>query len=381
MALSYRFGNASAQRAPWSPVKSVHFDPTRYWTCRQVRFPWYPDRERMFSRWLDSLDTHLGRGSRQTILVLALLAAIGVGVADYFLKPDLLVLYLIPLYVAAWYGGIRPGIMVAIYAAGSGFVTQVLSTGSTDVDPVAVITLLIRLLAFLLIVAIVSRLRESRRQQEELSSFIVHDLRSPISSAITGLQTLNEIGDNLDGTEREMVQLALVSNQRALTLVNSILDVAKMESGKMEIRREPIETAGFLEEVVEPLRLWARGHAVQIVPHPRLETITIDRSLTSRVLTNLLANALKFSRPGSSVHLEVEHDPAGVRFSVIDQGPGIPPEAIDEIFEPFGQVKGTKGGTGLGLTFCRLAVRAQGGKIGVSSVLGQGSTFWFTLPG
>jgi signal transduction histidine kinase len=335
----------------------------------------------MLSHWLDSLDTNLGRRSRQTILFLALLSAIAVGVADYFLKPDLLVLYLVSLYVAAWYGGIRPGVMVAIYAAGSGFVTQVLTTGSTDVDTTAVITLVIRVLAFLLIVAVVARLRESRRQQEELSSFIVHDLRSPISSAITGLQTLDQIGDNLDGTEREMVQLALVSNQRALTLVNSILDVSKMESGKMEVHRTQVATDPFLQEVIEPLRLWARGHAVHILAEPLVGMVLIDHSLTSRVLTNLLSNALKFSKPGSQVTLRAESDGPGVKFSVIDQGPGIPADAIEEIFEPFGQVTGTKGGTGLGLTFCRLAVRAQGGKIGVSSTLGQGSTFWFTLPG
>ncbi len=330
--------------------------------------------------WLAELDDRFIRMPRPVVLGIALLTAIGLGIADYYIVPDLLILYLAPLFMAAWYGGARTGYVVAIYAAGASYVTQTLTTGSSEVDANAAVTLAVRLVAYLAIAHVFVRLRESRRQQEELMGFIVHDLRSPISSAITGLQTLEQVGENLNELETEMVQLALISNRRALTLVNSILDVAKLESGKMEVHREEVLLNDFLQECLLPVSLWAHGANVTLKTHVRKEKAILDRDLTSRVLLNLLSNALKFSPEGSAVTLGAEEDAHGVKFTVEDQGPGIPAEFVESIFEPFNQVKGTKGGTGLGLTFCRLAVHAQGGKIGVKSTVGQGATFWFTLP-
>jgi len=330
---------------------------------------------------LQWIDAQLERRSRHVVLGVALLFAILVGVADHFLKPDLLVLYLLPLFLAAWYGGIRPGLMVAVYAAGATFVTQAVVTGSTEeVDLTGVVTLVIRLLAYLAIVFVVARLRESRRQQQDLVGFLVHDLRSPISSAITGLMTLEQTSESLRTDDREMVELALVSNHRALNLVNSILDVAKLESGKMEVRVAETDLATLVEECIQGLSLWAKGNGVEFASDVQVPKAWLDRDLTARVLTNLMSNALKFSPEGGTITIRVEPDAHGVKFTVSDQGPGIPPDYVETIFEPFAQVKGTKGGTGLGLTFCRLAVRGQGGRIGVQSTLGQGSTFWFTLP-
>jgi len=335
----------------------------------------------MLSRLLWRADARLGRMSRRRITALALLIAVAVGVADHFSPPDLLVLYLVPVMVAAWYGGRRPGMVVALYAAASAFLTQALARGAGQmVDPVSVVNLGIRLASYLAMVLVVARLRESRRQQQELVGFLVHDLRSPLSSAITGLLTLQQNHKSLDDVEREMIELALVSNQRALTLVNSILDVAKLEGGKMTVRCVETDLKGLVRHALEGLELWARGAEVALESDLRVDRWVLDPDLTARVLTNLVGNALKFSPPSTRVVVGAEPDPHGLRFSVKDQGPGIPPEVAEEIFEPFVQVKGTRGGTGLGLTFCQLAVRAQGGRIGVQSALGQGSTFWFVLP-
>ncbi|MCX7800181.1 MAG: HAMP domain-containing histidine kinase [Fimbriimonadales bacterium] len=335
----------------------------------------------MLSRLLWRADARLGRMSRRRVAVVALFLAVAVGVADHFLAPDLLLLYLVPIMVAAWYGGRKSGMVVALYAAASAFLTQALAAGAGQmVDPVSIVNLGIRLASYLAMVWVVARLRESRRQQRDLVGFLVHDLRSPLSSAITGLLTLQQNHRSLDDEEREMIELALVSNQRALTLVNSILDVAKLEGGKMAVRCVDTDLGELIRQALEGLRLWARGAEVELVSEPRLDRWVLDPDLTSRVLTNLVGNALKFSPQGGSVVVTAEPDPHGVRFSVRDQGPGIPPEVAEEIFEPFVQVKGTRGGTGLGLTFCQLAVKAQGGRIGVQSQLGQGSTFWFVLP-
>lgn len=334
----------------------------------------------MDMHWLKRVDSWLAALSRPVVLILALLLALAVGVADFFVDPDLLILYLAPLFMAAWYDGSRSGYVVSIYAASASFLIQSVLGQSPDLDTSAISTMTVRLLAFLTISHVFSRLRESRRQQDELVEFIIHDLRSPISSAITGLMTLEQSETKMDMEEKEMVQLALVSNQRALTLVNSILDVAKLESGKMEVRWEELEVERFLQDCLSPLALWAQGHNVRFEVKALKERAVIDRDLTARVLANLLGNALKFSPEGSAIVVEAAPDHQGVKFSVVDEGPGIPAEYVEKIFEPFGQVKGTQGGTGLGLTFCRLAVQAQGGKIGVKSQLGQGSSFWFTIP-
>jgi signal transduction histidine kinase len=334
----------------------------------------------MIAKSLQRVDQSVSGWSRNQVLGISILAALILGVVDYYAPPDLLVLYLAPIFLAAWYGGTRVGNVVAIYCAGATFVVQALIDQSLNWNPDALWSLLVRFITFLLVSRVVGRLRELMRQQQELTGFIVHDLRSPISSAITGLMTLEQANHNLGELEGEMVSLALVSNQRALNLVNSILDVSKLESGKMEVRAEKIRLATFVDETIAQLALWAKGNEVEIVRELDGADAVLDPSLTSRVLVNLLSNALKFSPAGSKVTLRAVANAHGVRFSVIDQGPGIPPEFVESIFEPFAQVKGTKGGTGLGLTFCRLAVLAQGGKIWVESQVGKGTMMIFTIP-
>jgi len=111
-------------------------------------------------------------------------------------------------------------------------------------------------------------------------------------------------------------------------------------------------------------------------------TLAADVGLIRRVFQNLLSNALKYTPAGGNVRIVVTPSPSEVRVAVTDAGPGIAPEYHQRIFEKFGQVEDRKNrlGTGLGLTFCKLAVEAHGGRIGVESVVGQGSTFWLALP-
>jgi two-component system, sensor histidine kinase and response regulator len=110
----------------------------------------------------------------------------------------------------------------------------------------------------------------------------------------------------------------------------------------------------------------------------------VDRDITHRIFVNLLGNAIKFSPGGTTIDIGISSIGTDVRVTVIDQGYGVPPDYHQRIFEKFGQVESRKEGkmysTGLGLTFCKLAVEAHGGRIGLESEVGKGSTFWFTLP-
>jgi signal transduction histidine kinase len=335
----------------------------------------------MLSTLLTRADRIFGGLPRNVILVCALVLAILLGLASYYSGTDLLVLYMAPIFLASWYGGHRPGMVVAIYCAGAILMTRVAEGDGKGVPPVVVGEFIARLVTYLFIARVVSRLRESRKQQEELTQFIVHDLRSPISSSITGLMTLEQMAEDMGEVEREMVSLALVSNQRALTLVNSILDVSKLETGKMTIKQENVRLEPFIDDCLNQVALWANSNGITLRKQIGAPMAHLDPELTARVLVNLLSNALKFSRSGSFVTLSVS--PSGrdaLKFGVHDQGPGIPPEYVDTIFEPFAQVAGTKGGTGLGLTFCRLAIQAQGGRIWVESALGKGTSMLFVLP-
>lgn len=313
---------------------------------------------------------------------MSLVGAIGVGVLTYNIKIDLLILYLGPIFVASWYAGWRAGYVVAVYSAVSAFVTETMIVNSMGAgfQPQLVLTLLVRLAAYIVIARTMARLHGAQLQQEELTNFIVHDLRSPLASSITGLMTLQQTSEALPPHDKEMVDLALVSNERALALVNSILDVAKLESGKMTVATEDVSAAAFVAECLQQVELWARGHGIKLEQDVQVDRVRLDPDLTSRVLVNLLGNALKYSPDGETVTVNVHLSHGAARFAVIDRGPGIPQEYADVIFEPFGQVKGTQGGTGLGLTFCRLAVQAQGGKIWVESHLGKGTTMHFTVP-
>lgn len=334
----------------------------------------------MLRRFLNRLDAFFERRSRNTILAISLLGAVALGVFDHFNAGDFLILYLVPLFLASWYGGWRVGLVVSIYASASEFVIDSVLDGQIGAAPGSVLTFFVRLGAYLLISKVMAQLRESIRQREELTEFIVHDLRSPLASSITGLHTLSDTAEHLTPTEQELIDLTLVSNKRALNLVNSILDVAKLESGAMVVAKEETRLDALIESCFEQVELWARGHEIELLREISAETAFLDPELTSRVLVNLLSNALKYSPESGAVCVRVSHSGHSTRFAVIDQGPGIPPEYVDTIFEPFGQVKGTRGGTGLGLTFCRLAIQAQGGKIWVESQVGKGTTMLFTVP-
>ena len=329
---------------------------------------------------LKRADAFFDRRSKTTILFLSLVAAVLLGVLSFFTSSDLLILYLAPIFMASWYAGWRSGFVVAIYAAVSAFVTETIKAGPIEFHPDLTATLAVRLAAYLVIARTIARLNEIRRQQEELTNFIVHDLRSPIASSITGLLTLQQTSFGLPDHDREMVDLALVANNQALSLVNSILDVAKLESGKMPVETSAIELEPFLDECLQQVELWARGTGIKLECEVVGKSAIFDPVLTGRVVVNLLSNALKFSPEGSTVTTRAVLSHGTLRFSVADQGPGIPQEYADVVFEPFGQVRGTQGGTGLGLTFCRLAVHAQGGRIWVETQSGKGTTMLFTVP-
>jgi signal transduction histidine kinase len=255
-----------------------------------------------------------------------------------------------------------------------------------------------------------SELKRLEAMRDSLNAMLVHDLRTPLTTILGPLEMLQaEHFGQLQDTQREIVGMSLLSSRRLLGLVNELLDISKMEAGEMKVRRESLNPLVVVDEATKHIALAEYDGAARIereVPdNPQL--LQADQELLTRVLINLLGNAIKFTPAKGKITLglrdcvPLEVLPARVKaqlsptdaerlrlrsmlFCVRDTGEGIPAEDLDRIFDKFGQVEsrgaGLKMSTGLGLTFCKLAVEAHGGIIWVESEVGKGSTFYFTIP-
>jgi two-component system sensor histidine kinase/response regulator len=231
------------------------------------------------------------------------------------------------------------------------------------------------------------RLQDLEKLRDDLTHMIVHDLRTPLTSVMAGMQSLEAVGD-LNETQQEMLGIAVDGGQTLLGMINDLLDVDKMESGSLQLDYALLSAAELAASAVSQVALLAESSHLTLGPQiaADLPPFQGDEDKLRRTLVNLLGNAMKFTRAGGMVTVAVRQadDGRSLLFSVSDTGEGIPAEAFERIFEKFGQVDSRQGGrkmsTGLGLTFCKLAVEAHGGRIGVESVPGKGSTFSFTIP-
>jgi signal transduction histidine kinase len=170
-------------------------------------------------------------------------------------------------------------------------------------------------------------------------------------------------------------------------MINDLLDVSQMEAGAMQLVYEDVDVYRLLSEARLQVSSLLRGKELTVIEElqPGLASFRGDETKLRRVLVNLLGNAIKFTPRGGTVTVvaRASEDGNSLDFAVRDTGEGIPPEEFERIFEKFGQVESRKGGrtmsTGLGLTFCKLAANAHGGNIGVESIPGKGSTFFFSV--
>lgn len=252
----------------------------------------------------------------------------------------------------------------------------------------------------------ISAAKEAERLRQDLTSMIIHDLRSPLTSILTSIDMIfRGVTGQVGTVQREILTIAYASAQHLLNMVNLLLDVSRLESGRMPLDRAPIALQTLVQRAVSRMSLIAQKADVAFELALPAEPLLVyaDGELVLRVLQNLLDNALKFSPPGSTVTIDAVpcvsaagpgevlaqagttsftlHDQRYVTLAVRDHGIGIKPQDREKIFQKFGQAGDRRSsGSGLGLTFCRLVVDAHGGTIWVESEPGDGSTFRFTLP-
>jgi signal transduction histidine kinase len=258
--------------------------------------------------------------------------------------------------------------------------------------------------------AVATELYQSVQTRELITETLVHDIRSPVSAVLGALEVIEESSGGSGGGRpaainekgidqvafdgvltnlgviTQAVQVARQGAYRVLNLIESLLDIARFESGKIEIIPERVALRPLVSAVFNSFELQSKEYGVVLcndVPAD-LPDLYVDQGKITRVISNLVDNALKFSPTGSQINVAGSMVEKGeVLVKVVDNGPGIPEEYREKIYERFGQIPGVQArrrGTGLGLTFCRLAVEAHGGRIWVESNPTGGSIFILTLP-
>src|SRR5919202_3016302 len=223
------------------------------------------------------------------------------------------------------------------------------------------------------------------RMKKEFISIVSHELRTPLSSMRGSLGLLTTgVLDKKPETAKQMLEIAATETERLVRLVNDILDLERLESHKVELVKQWCDAAALMGQKLETRQSLAQENYITLsFSSPEIK-IWADSDRIIQTLVNLLNNAIKFSPQNSTVTLNAEVQEDRVLFQVKDQGRGIPADKLETIFGRFQQVDASdsrqKGGTGLGLAICRSIVQQHGGRIWVESELGQGSTFYFTLP-
>ncbi|NDD26991.1 MAG: hybrid sensor histidine kinase/response regulator [Proteobacteria bacterium] len=229
------------------------------------------------------------------------------------------------------------------------------------------------------------QLRALEKMRDDLTHMVVHDLRNPLTCIYGFLRIVEQRGrDLLPPYLNECIESSLESTDDLIEMVTSLLDISKLEAGAMKLERERCNVAEIAGEVMGRMQALRGNRTMTVTAQVDAPEAWGDGGLLRRVLVNIIGNAVKFTEDSGHITVALSQREDLLRVEIIDDGPGVEPEWREKIFEKFGQATnkgaGKKYATGLGLTFCKLAVEAHGGRIGLESEMGHGCTFWFEVP-
>jgi signal transduction histidine kinase len=290
--------------------------------------------------------------------------------------------------LSAFFGGLGPGLLATLLSA---LALEVVFLPSAGPGPAAAAA--VRLAVFVLVAALISwlnarrrrleaELRRRDRRKDEFVAALAHELRNFLSPVSNVLHVLRAGGtDGGLAAPREIIERQVRHMSR---LINDLLDVARVNEGKVRLCKEPVDLAAAVTGSVEAARplLAARGHRLEVALPPDRVVLDADPTRLEQVLVNLLANAAKYTEPGGHIWLVARREGDEVRVSVRDSGVGLAPEVLPHVFELFVQAEnGCRGGLGIGLNLVQSLVRMHGGSVSVTSEgPGKGSEFEIRLP-
>lgn len=228
----------------------------------------------------------------------------------------------------------------------------------------------------------ISERRAAERLREEVLYMVSHDLRTPLTTLNHVFEVLSSTNSQYQERRAHYVQLGERNVERLIRLISDLLDIEKIRSGKMVLETESVHLDECFQACLEALAPAAEGKGVHLSADETSIVVSGDADKIDRVIINLVGNAIKYSNSGDSVRVAAEADSEKVTVSIIDEGPGIPADQLDKVFERFHQVQGDDQakGSGLGLTICKAFVELHGGKIWAERVSPRGTKFAFTLP-
>lgn len=233
----------------------------------------------------------------------------------------------------------------------------------------------------------ITRIRDIDRLKDEFVSTVSHELRTPLTSIRGSLQlVLDGAGAVANDDHRQLLRVALANCERLIRIINDILDVSKIEAGRIQLQRRTVPVDALIRLSIQNVEQIARTGRITVVTDAPdgLPPVFADADRFVQALVNLLSNAVKFAPAGTTVRVAAAARGPVVAITVKDQGPGIPPEHMDRLFQKFQQLDSSAsrrtGGTGLGLAIAKAIVEQHGGRITVQSALGVGTTFTITVP-
>ncbi|MCK4532984.1 HAMP domain-containing histidine kinase [bacterium] len=233
------------------------------------------------------------------------------------------------------------------------------------------------------------QLKELDQMKQDFVSSVTHELRSPLTSIMMYIDLFFKgATGELTEKQRNFLNIMKNSSKRLNSFINDLLDIAKIERGKMELIKEPLNMTTILQETIQLFNIQADEKNIKIYSkiQENIPVISADQNKIRQILNNLLSNAIKFTPEKGIISIEIQNISEYLQVSISDNGMGVPPEDLEKIFDKFKQVRGVKNkikghkGTGLGLATVKAIVQLHRGEIWVESILGKGSTFYFTLP-
>ena len=330
----------------------------------------------------------LQRQRKMSLIIITMMLVIMIWLIDYGTGPYLStsILYLVPVSFAAWWIDGKTGVIISFVCAFAWLLTDI-ATNPTGLSPfVPYWNAAVRLGFFLIFTGALSSLHDSRKRQEEMMSFIVHDLRSPLSNILMSMTFLKE-SETLSLPVANLVDMSIGSGKKMLIQVNSLLDLAQLEQNKFQVVMVDVSVDTLVQQALNEVSSLAQRKQVMLQVENSAADLVVhaDEVLSVRILVNVLSNAIKFSLENSPVLVQIKPDAAAVCFCIHDTGPGIPIKWQTQIFNKYEQVQARKSGaatgSGLGLAFCKAAVEAQNGRIWLATPDDErGTVICFTLP-